>query len=68
MITVGPIAGEVTGKVGGETVYHASLSVEEYARVMDAAGLNLVAYMAEDPYCDFHTVAMARKRDTSDTD
>ena len=64
MITVGPIAGEVTGTVGGETVYHASLSVEEYARVMDQAGLRLIAYMAEDPYCDFHTVAMARKQDT----
>ena len=67
MITVGPIAGEVTGTVGGEIVYHASLSVGEYAQVMDDAGLRLIAYMAEDPYCDFHTVAMARKLDTSDT-
>ena len=67
MVTVGPIAGEVTGNVGGETVYHASLSVEDYARVMDRAGLRLIAYMAEDPYCDFHTVAMARKTETSDT-
>ena len=64
LVTVGHIPGEVTGHVGGETVYHASLSVEEYARVMDQAGLRLVAYIAEDPYCDFHTVAMARKTQT----
>lgn len=64
MITVGPMAGEVTGTVGGETVYHASLSVEEYARLMDQSDLRLIAYMAEDPYCDFHTVAMARKQET----
>ena len=57
----------MTGTVGGEIVYHASLSVGEYAQVMDDAGLRLIAYMAEDPYCDFHTVAMARKLDTSDT-
>ena len=65
MITVGPMEDEATGTVGGEPVYHASLSVEEYARVMDQAGLRLIAYMAEDPYCDFHTVAMARKQEAS---
>ena len=60
MVTVGPDAGEVDGTVGGEAVYHASLSVEDYACVLAEAGLRLTAYMAEDPHCDYHTVLMAR--------
>jgi SAM-dependent methyltransferase len=61
MVTVGPEAGEVAGQVDGRPVYHASLSPAEYASLLEAARMRLVAFMAEDPHCDFHTVLMARK-------
>ena len=62
LVTVGPDANEVTGTVGGEPVYHASLSPAEYARLLEAAGLRLAAFIAEDPDCDRHSVLMARDR------
>lgn len=61
LVTVGPEAGEVTGTVGGEAVYHASLSPAEYAVRLEEAGMRLTAFVAEDPRCDDHTVLMARK-------
>lgn len=66
MATVGPKAGEVTGQVGGETVYHASLSLAEYATRLDEAGLRLTAFVAEDPTCDGHSILMACKRPRGD--
>ncbi len=61
MATVGPSAGETTGTVAGSTVYHASLSPAEYAQILEANGLRLTAYLAEDPDCGRHSVLMARK-------
>ncbi|MGJ3231749.1 MAG: class I SAM-dependent methyltransferase [Oceanicaulis sp.] len=61
MATVGPKAGEVIGHVGGERVYHASLSRAEYTTILDRAGLALAAFVAEDPDCDHHTVLLARR-------
>ncbi|TDT74782.1 trans-aconitate methyltransferase [Litoreibacter halocynthiae] len=61
MVTVGPDAGETTGDVAGDTVYHASLSPMEYVQILDANGLRLTAYIAEDPDCNRHSVLMARK-------
>jgi SAM-dependent methyltransferase len=62
LLTVGPSAGEVTGTVEGETVYHASLSRDEYEALFNAAGLALAAYAAEDPDCDYHTILIASAR------
>lgn len=59
LLTVGPSAGEVTGTVEGETVYHASLSRDEYEALLNAAGLVIAAYAAEDPDCDCHSVLLA---------
>lgn len=61
LVTVGPRAGEVTGTVGGETVYHASLSPAEYATLLETAGMTLTGFLAEDPGCQGHTVLMAKK-------
>ena len=61
MITVGPGEGEVSGTVEGESVYHASLSAAEYAALLEATGLRLTAYLAEDPDCDYHSILMAKK-------
>ena len=59
LLTVGPEEGEVAGTVEGETVYHASLSREEYASLFQANGLGLTHYVAEDPDCDYHSVLIA---------
>ena len=61
MLTVGHIEGEVVGQVEGEPVYHASLSAKGYAEALEAAGLRMTAYMAEDPDCGGHTILMARR-------
>lgn len=61
MLTVGPIAGETTGAVGEERVYHASLSPAGYAIALEENGLRLTGYLAEDPKAQNHTVLMARK-------
>ncbi|MBK9036525.1 MAG: class I SAM-dependent methyltransferase [Myxococcales bacterium] len=62
MLTVGHVAGEVTGVVGGERVYHASLAPAEYEAVIAELGLEVVLFTREDPACDHHTVLLARAR------
>lgn len=61
LFTVGPKAGEAVGKVGQSPVYHASLSPAQYAGALEALGLRLTGFLAEDPECDSHSVMMARK-------
>lgn len=61
LITVGPQAGETTGIVATEPVYHASLSPAAYAALLEENGLRLTAFIAEDPSCQNHTVLMAQK-------
>lgn len=61
LLTVGPRAGEASGTVGGEAVYHASLSAADYATCLEAHGLRLTGFMAEDPDTDKASVLMARK-------
>ncbi len=61
MLTVGPRAGEVTGTVGTEPVYHASLSPAGYAMCLEENGLQMTGFLAEDPETQSHTILMARK-------
>lgn len=61
LLTVGHSHGEVTGHVGGEAVYHASLSPAEYASALEQAGLILTGFMAEDAETNGHSILMARK-------
>lgn len=61
LMTVGPEAGEVSGTVGDEVVYHASLSPAGYASCLEENGLRLTGFLAEDPETDKHSVLMARK-------
>ena len=62
MLTVGPSAGEVTGTVAGEPVYHSSLAPEEYEAILAAAWLDIIRFTKEDPACDRHTVVLAQLR------
>ena len=48
MLTVGTGEGEVTGIVGGENVYHASLSPKEYQVLFRQYGFETVTHVAED--------------------
>lgn len=64
MLTVGPEDGEVTGHVGGEPIYHASLSPEEYRTRLADLGVEVIRFVAEDPDCDGQTVLLARRRAT----
>ncbi|WP_037311580.1 class I SAM-dependent methyltransferase [Ruegeria halocynthiae] len=61
MLTVGPRAGEVSGTVGSELVYHASLSPADYATCLEENGLQMTGFLAEDPETQSHTILMARK-------
>ncbi len=62
MFTSGPEDGEAVGRVAGAPVYHASLAPGEYVRLLEAAGFDLRAFIAEDPDCDRHSVWLARRR------
>lgn len=59
LLTVGTGEGEVTGTVGGETVYHASLASEEYDRLFRQNGFAKVTFVAEDKNCRGRSVLLA---------
>lgn len=61
MFTCGPAAGETWGQVGGEDVYHASLSPDAYRDLLDRHGFEVVDFVVEDPDCARHSVCLARK-------
>ncbi|WP_323771332.1 class I SAM-dependent methyltransferase [Antarctobacter sp.] len=61
LLTVGPGAGEVWGTVAGEKVYHASLSPEDYAEVLLAAGTPVEAFVPEDAGCRGHSLLLASR-------
>jgi SAM-dependent methyltransferase len=63
LFTAGPADCEVVGAVEGEPVYHASLSPASYAALLEANGLLLRAFVAEDPECDRHSVWLAHRAD-----
>lgn len=63
LVTVGHKAGEVSGTVGEEEVYHASLSPAGYATCLEDNGLRLTGFLAEDPETQQHSVLMARKEE-----
>jgi trans-aconitate methyltransferase len=60
MVTVGPEAGEVTGHVGGEAVYHSSLAPEEYRSLLASQAIEVVDFVMEDATCAEQTVLLAR--------
>ncbi|MCG8479407.1 MAG: class I SAM-dependent methyltransferase [Spirochaetales bacterium] len=62
LLTVGPAEGEIVGSVGGEAVYHGSLSPSEYRQRLAELGLEIVDFVPEDPNCDNATVLLAQKR------
>lgn len=61
MFTSGPAHGVAMGEFGGEPLYHASLSPEEYRALLRDNGFDVVDHKVEDPDCGGHTVWLARQ-------
>jgi len=59
LFTSGPSEGEAIGTFCGEPLFHASLSPEEYRRLLDAHGFTIRDHRADDPECGGHTVWLA---------
>ena len=60
LFTSGTNDGEVWSDNGGENLYHASLSQDEYKHLLTVHGFELIAYTIEDKSCGDATVWMAR--------
>lgn len=59
MFTSGPEAGEVWGDNGGENLYHASLSPDEYRDLLKRYGFTLIDHTISDPKCGEATIWLA---------
>ena len=60
LFTTGPAAGELWSDNGGENLYHASLSPEEYKSALQKHGFTLLDYKISDEACQSHTVWLAQ--------
>ncbi len=60
IFTSGPEEGEVWGNNGGEDLYHASLSQEEYIKLLEEHHFKLAMNTIEDPHCGGATVWVAQ--------
>ncbi|WFE89823.1 class I SAM-dependent methyltransferase [Roseibium porphyridii] len=60
MFTSGPARGEVMGELGGDPLYHSSLSTKQYANLLKLNGFDVIAHVIEDPECGQHTVWLSR--------
>ncbi len=60
LMNVGPSAGVLSGRVGDETVYHASLAPEHYRELLAAEGVEILDFVPEDPTCGNRSVMLAR--------
>ncbi|NKN38578.1 class I SAM-dependent methyltransferase [Agrobacterium sp. a22-2] len=61
MFTSGPAEGEAIGTFEGEPLYHASLAPDDYQRLLEGHGFELLALISEDPACGGATVWLARR-------
>ncbi len=59
LFTSGSKAGEIYSDNGGESLYHASLSPDEYKKLLNKHHFELVAHKVEDKDCHGHTVWLA---------
>jgi len=60
LFTSGPTESEAIGDLYGRALYHASLSTEEYRRLLAANGYVVLVHRPEDPKCGGHTVWLAQ--------
>lgn len=62
LFTSGSERGETIGDWRGETLYHGSLSLEDYRAGLETAGFDLLRHVSGDPGCGGATVWLARRR------
>lgn len=62
MFTSGDEEDESTGEFQGEPLYHASLSPEEYRKLLDENDFDIIEHRTDDPECGGATVWLARRR------
>ena len=62
LLTIGHEAGEVTGMVNGEEVYHSSLSIEEYKKILVHNHCQLLDVVLQDSSCQNHSILLAQKK------
>ncbi len=62
MFTSGPDAGEIWSDNGGENLYHASLSPDEYKSLFNQYGFETIEFKISDPECGNSTVWLAKKQ------
>ena len=60
MFTSGKEHGEAWGINGGENLYHASLSTEEYQKLLEEHGFKIIRYTEDDVNCGGATVWVAQ--------
>lgn len=60
LFTTGTGHGEAIGSFHGESLYHASLSPEEYRTLLESSGFRVLDHVVEDPACGRHTVWLAQ--------
>lgn len=60
MFTSGPQAVEVWSDNGGENLYHASLSPDEYKKILKQYDFTLIDHKIDDPECGDATIWLAR--------
>jgi SAM-dependent methyltransferase len=65
LFTSGPTHGEAIGEWQGEPLYHASLAPEEYRRLLDEAGFDLLSFKPGMPVGEGPSVWLAQMRPAS---
>ena len=60
LFTTGTEHGTAIGSFQGESLYHASLTADEYTTLLGSSGFKVVNHVIEDPQCGRHTVWLAR--------
>ncbi len=61
LLTIGDGEGQITGNVYGETVYHGSLSHEEYTQILESHGLGDISITMYEPSGVGRIILMASK-------
>lgn len=60
MFTSGTDHDEAIGEFERERLYHASLTAEEYRKLLESSGFRVLAHKVEDPECGEHTIWLAQ--------
>ncbi|MBT8142024.1 MAG: class I SAM-dependent methyltransferase [Gammaproteobacteria bacterium] len=62
LMTIGHEAGEVTGTVEGDAVYHASMAPDEYRDILRSLEFGRIEIKLQDENCGLHSILLAQKQ------